>query len=158
LFYLALLLTLLVAGTILWQVASTVGITDNVIKLIKKLGDFSTYRIDGGVILKDAALAGLILAFFGAFLNALMCVLYNLISDVVGGVRLEMFDEEVPGRRRRPAAATVPVGANGAPSTPGTPGAPGAPGDGAAPDGNGTHPAPDGRRLSRRERANARTN
>jgi hypothetical protein len=108
LFYLALLLTLLVAGVILWQVAATVGVTDNLIKLIKKLGDFSSYKINGGTILKDAALAGLILAVFGAFLNALVCVLYNLISDVVGGIRVDMFDEEVPARRSR--AAKRPAG------------------------------------------------
>jgi hypothetical protein len=116
LFYLALLLTLLVAGAILWQVAATVGITDNLIKLIKKLGDFSSYKINGGVILKDAALAGLILAVFGAFLNALVCVLYNLISDVVGGIRVDMFDEEMPARRGR--AAPRPAGRAAAPVPP----------------------------------------
>src|SRR5579871_2378134 len=154
LFYLALLLTFLVAGVILWQVAATVGITDNLIKLIKKLGDFSSYSINGGVILKDAAIAGLILAVFGAFLNALVCVLYNLISDVVGGIRLEMFDEELPARRGRSgggatarATAAVPAAgvageAVGVAATTALP----VDGDGnGSGNGNGSGPHPNGR-------------
>jgi hypothetical protein len=165
LFYLALLLTFLVAGVILWQVASTVGITDNLIKLIKKLGDFSSYKINGGVILKDAAIAGLILAVFGGFLNALVCILYNLISDVVGGIRLEMFDEELPAGRgragsRAEAKAKVPAVAMdgaGVAATAALPlGGDGNGSDGNGSDGNGSGSQPNGR-PSRRERAQAQT-
>ena len=168
LFYFALLLTCLVAGVILWQVAATVGITDNLIKLIKKLGDFSSYQINGGVILRDVAFAGVILAIFGACLNALMCILYNLISDVVGGIRFEMFDEELPVRRGRAAAqkaATASVAISGggseevgmAASTATPPGdGVGSPDGNGSTDGNGTGKAP-ADRPSRRQRAQPQT-
>ena len=163
------------AGVILWQVAATVGITDNIIKLIKKLGDFSSYQINGGVILRDVAFAGVILAIFGACLNALMCVLYNLISDVVGGIRFEMFDEELPARRGRTAGqktatATASVSGAGpeefgvAASTARSPGADGngsvdgngSPDSHGSPDGNGAGKTPAGR-PARGQRAQAQT-
>jgi hypothetical protein len=163
LFYFALLLTFLVAGVILWQIASTVGITGNLIKLIKKLGDFSSYQINGGVILRDVALAGAVLAVFGALLNALMCVLYNLISDVVGGIRFEMFDEELPARRQRAGQKTVtaaaPLSGTEAPAIAAATAMPSGSADGSgngSGDGNGTGKTPAGW-PSRREPAQAPT-
>jgi hypothetical protein len=130
LFYLSLLVTFLVAGVILWQVAAAAGFTDNLAKLIRSLFDLTSYKFHGKVIFRNVAIGGGVLAVFGSFLNALMCVLYNLISDVVGGISVVLVGEDVERPATAPAAATVAT--------------------------NGSSAAP-AARPSRRERAKART-
>ena len=107
LFYLSLLVTFLVAGVILWQVAAAAGFTNNLAKLIRSLFDLTSYKFHGKVIFRNAAIGGGVLAVFGSFLNALMCVLYNLISDVVGGISVVLMGEDVERSAAAPPSVTV---------------------------------------------------
>ena len=51
-------------------------------------------------IFRIAAVGGLVLVLAGSGLTVLGAVLFNLISDVTGGVRLTVVEEETPARGR----------------------------------------------------------
>ncbi len=98
LFYLCLLVVSLVAGLLLWAAASTTGVIDNFERFIKELFAFQTFSIDGALIFRSTLIGGLVLVLLGSGFNVLMAVIYNLTSDVVGGIEVAVLEEE-PNRR-----------------------------------------------------------
>jgi hypothetical protein len=98
LFYASLLVVFLVAGVLLWIVASLTGVVDNVETFIKDLFALDSFRFVGFKLLLGTVLGGAVLVVLGTGLNMLMAVLYNLISDVVGGVEVTVLEED-PGSR-----------------------------------------------------------
>ena len=99
LFYFALYCVLLVAGAILWAVATATGLRENVESFIADLIASGKFEFVGGELFRAAAIGGVILVVLGAAANVLLAVLYNLISEVVGGVSL-VVEEIVPRARR----------------------------------------------------------
>jgi len=113
LFYLSILLVVLVAGFALWEVASATGVRDNAENFVGELvgagpatdaaqstanSQDNNYRFRGGRILEASALGGLVLVVVGTGANVLLVVLYNLISDVVGGVEITVLEEDTSSR------------------------------------------------------------
>ncbi len=103
-FYFCLFLIVMVAGVILWNIASQSGTIDNLESLVEELGSFETFRFEGDTVFRASALAGLILVITGTGLNVLLAVLFNLISDLVGGLRLTVIEEKTVRRVRREEA------------------------------------------------------
>jgi hypothetical protein len=122
-FYLSICLVVLVAGVVLWQVANSTGVRDNVEGFMGELigaegcgtdesssatttaggsgdaaSDECTYELRGGRILRASAIGGLVLVVVGTGANVLLVVLYNLISDVVGGVEITVLEEDTTSR------------------------------------------------------------
>jgi hypothetical protein len=108
---------LLTAGVLLWNVASNTGTIDNVERWFTQFG-WETYELKGGEIYHNAWIAGLfgVIGLTGA--AVLAATLFNLISDLVGGVRVTVLEEEVVERTtsrnerfmiRRPVEAAPPV-------------------------------------------------
>ena len=93
----------MVAGVVLWRVADGAGVIENVESFIEDLGAFETYRFEPDLIFQAYALGGAVLAVLATGLIALGAVLFNLISDLVGGIRLTVIEEpgSLPTRRRR---------------------------------------------------------
>ncbi|HUP70461.1 MAG TPA: DUF3566 domain-containing protein [Acidimicrobiales bacterium] len=98
LFYLCLLVVSLVAGLLLWAAASTTGVIDNFERFIKELFAFQTFSINGALIFRSTLIGGLVMVLLGSGFNVLMAVIYNLTSDVVGGIEVAVLEEE-PTRR-----------------------------------------------------------
>lgn len=94
LFYLSLYIVLLVAGIVLWSVASVFGVIDNIEDFTKELFGFEQFSFRAGVILRGSLAGGLIVVLIGTGMNLLAAVLYNLIADVVGGVEVAIVEEE----------------------------------------------------------------
>jgi hypothetical protein len=94
LFYSCLFVVFMVAGTILWNLAGAAGTIASVESFIKDIGAFKTFSFSGGTIFRASFLAGLILVIAGSGLNVLLTVLFNLISDLVGGIRVSVIEEE----------------------------------------------------------------
>ncbi len=90
----------LVAGVLLWQVAYATGTIDNVEKFFEGFG-WETFKFNGGQIYHNAWIAGLFVAVGLTGLAVLMATLFNLITDLVGGIRLSVLEEEVRGRAER---------------------------------------------------------
>ena len=104
-FYACLWVILLVAGFMIWGVADSSGTIERLESLIVDLFQLDQFTIDAGQVFQGYALAGLALAIAGTTFNVLMCLLFNLISDLTGGLRITMIEEEtarpMPSRRVR---------------------------------------------------------
>jgi hypothetical protein len=105
LFFLSLVLVLLIAGVILWAAGSSVGAIGSVEKFMRAIG-FEDFRFVGTQLLRGFTAAGLVLVLLGTGLSVLVAVIYNLISDVVGGIELTVLEEDL-----RPVAAPTRVAA-----------------------------------------------
>lgn len=97
LLYLCLLVVALVAGTLLWIVAAAAGAIGNIETFIQGIG-FDNFRFLGFQLLQAMVLSGLVLVLLGTGVNVLVAVLYNLISDVVGGIEVSVLEEDQPHR------------------------------------------------------------
>ena len=85
---------LLTAGVLLWNVAVNTGTVDNVERWFTQFG-WETYELKGGEIFHNAWIAGLFGVVGLTGLCVLAATLFNLISDMVGGVRVTVLEEEV---------------------------------------------------------------
>jgi len=95
-YYLALFVVLLVAGMLLWAGATAVGVVGNIEGFMVDIG-FEDFRFIPSELLGGFALAGLVLVVAGTFANVLLTALFNLMSDVVGGVKLTLQEDVEAG-------------------------------------------------------------
>jgi hypothetical protein len=98
LLFATLYLVILVAGLVLWAAATATGLRENIEKFIGDLIASDDFRILGPTMLRASVVGGLVLVVLGTGANVLFAVLYNLISDVIGGITVVF--EERPTRRR----------------------------------------------------------
>ena len=63
-------------------------------KFIKDLFSLDSFHLAGTAILEATAIGGLVLVIIGTGCNVLVAVIYNLISDVVGGVEVTVLEED----------------------------------------------------------------
>lgn len=106
-FYLCMYVVAMVAGVILWRLADNAGAIENVEKLILNMGAFETFQFEPDLIFEGAALIGAVLVVVATGLTVLAAVLFNLISDLVGGIRMTVIEEDGArpiGRERKPKA------------------------------------------------------
>jgi hypothetical protein len=96
-FYLCVCLVLLVAGVMLWLGASASGVVGNIEGFFQDAG-FEGFTFSSGVLLRGFALGGLVLVVAGTIANLLLAMLFNLMSDVVGGIRVTL-TEDLRGKR-----------------------------------------------------------
>lgn len=94
----------LVAVVIVWNVINAFGWVSQLEGLTGKLVGGS-FRLDTGTLLRAAVLIDLVTVGGFTIGATLLAVLYNLISDVVGGVNLTV--EEVAGRRDRRLLSSI---------------------------------------------------
>jgi len=91
----------LVAGVLLWNVAYATGTIDNIERGMESTG-WETFELDGGEIFHNAWIGGLFLAVGFTGLAVLTATLFNLITDLVGGVRMTVLEEEVVEKTTSP--------------------------------------------------------
>ena len=87
----------LTAGVLLWNVAYTTGTIDNVQRFFESFG-WDTFRFKGGELYHNAWIAGLFASLGLTGLIVLTATLFNLITDLVGGIRITVLEEEVVER------------------------------------------------------------
>jgi hypothetical protein len=100
-FNLVLYVVLLTAGVLLWNVAYATGTIDNLERFFESFG-WSEFEFDGGAIYHSAWIAGLFGVIGLTGVAVLGATLFNLITDLVGGVRLTVLEEEVVERTASP--------------------------------------------------------
>ncbi|MET0908942.1 MAG: DUF3566 domain-containing protein [Ilumatobacteraceae bacterium] len=91
----------LVAGVLLWNVANATGTVDNVERFFESFG-WATFEFTGGEIYHSAWTAGIFLVIGFTGLAVLAATMFNLITDLVGGVRFTVLEEEVVEARTSP--------------------------------------------------------
>jgi hypothetical protein len=115
-FYFCLWVILLIAGVILWSFAVGSGTVDNVENFVTELFALKSFELNADEIFRASAIGGLVLVLAGSGFTVLMSVLFNLISDVTGGVRFTVVEEETARprpKRTRPrhgARLAAPAG------------------------------------------------
>ena len=98
---LVLYLIVLTAGVLLWNVAYATGTVDNVERFFESFG-WSTFEFNGGEIYHNAWIGGLFLVIGFTGLAVLLATMFNLITDLVGGIRFTVLEEEVVEARTSP--------------------------------------------------------
>ena len=105
---------LVVAGVLLWDLANKTGTVDNIQGAVKELFALQTFVIDGKKLFRASWALGAIMVIAGTGLAVTLAVLFNLIADLVGGVRITVLEEEYvareAGSRRRRARDKVQIG------------------------------------------------
>lgn len=84
--------TVILAGILLWAGARSLGAIGNVEKFMRDIG-FEGFRLLPGQLLKAFVAVGVVFTLVSTGFFVVLAVLYNLISDVVGGVQLVVLEE-----------------------------------------------------------------
>ena len=118
---------MLFVGVTLWNLAVNSGLVADVEGFVVELFALESFKVNADQIFRIAAVGGLVLVLAASGLTVLGAVLFNLISDVTGGVRLTVVEEETarprPRRaRRRVLVAAPPPAAPSSGPPPGTAG------------------------------------
>ena len=98
----ALYVVALVTGLLLWNVASATGTIDNIESFLTSFG-WDSFTFKGGQMFTSGALLGLFMVILGTGLWVLAAVIFNLVTELVGGVRVTVLEEEVVARPPDPS-------------------------------------------------------
>ena len=81
------------AGVLLWRVADSTGTLGNVERWFTQFG-WETFELKGDEVFAAARTIGLFLSIALTGFIVLLATLFNLVSDVVGGLRVSVLEEE----------------------------------------------------------------
>ncbi|MFZ9795358.1 MAG: DUF3566 domain-containing protein [Ilumatobacteraceae bacterium] len=93
-FHLVLFIVSLIAVSLLWSVANSTGTIDNVENFFESFG-WESFAFDGSALFGNFFAFGLLSAILGTGLWVVAAVMFNLITELVGGVRVTVLEEEV---------------------------------------------------------------
>lgn len=93
-FHFALYISLLISSVLLWNVAHATGTVDNVERFMESFG-WETFSFNGEEMFRSLWVIGLLLVFLLTGLAVLAAAVFNLIADLVGGIRVTVLEEEV---------------------------------------------------------------
>jgi hypothetical protein len=103
-FYVLVLAVMLITGVALWNIASDLGTIASLDKLVRSLFALTSFQLNPLAALAWGAAIGSGLCLLGVLMNVVAALLYNLISDVVGGVKITLaVDRDVDERPGPPA-------------------------------------------------------
>jgi hypothetical protein len=102
-FHFVLYLTLLLTGVLLWNVANATGTVDNVERFMESFG-WDTFQFKGGELFHQAWVLGLFVVVGVTGLAILAVTTFNLITDLVGGIRVTILEGK-PEAKKSPKPA-----------------------------------------------------
>ena len=95
----------MISGYLLWRAADRVGTIDGIEGFLEDSGSYDNFQIIGSVVFRVAAISLLVLAIVTVVVVVLAALLFNLISDLTGGIRMTVIDEDlIVAPARRPEA------------------------------------------------------
>jgi hypothetical protein len=100
-FHAALYVVLLITGVLLWNVGSATGTIDNVEQFMESFG-WDSFVFKGGALFQGFAVLGIFGIALGTGIWVLAAVVFNLITELVGGIRVTVLEEEVVARPVEP--------------------------------------------------------
>jgi len=84
----------MVAGVLLWNAAETAGTIADVEQFAAEIFALEDFAFEGEQIFRAVALGGLVVAVAATGFFVLIAILLNLISDLTGGIRVTVVEEE----------------------------------------------------------------
>lgn len=91
------------AGVLLWRAAEESGVVERFESFLTEVGVFETFEIQGDTLFRSASIIGIVMVAAASAIMVVIAILFNLISDLTGGVRVTVLEEDLgrPERRRR---------------------------------------------------------
>ena len=89
-FWMVMLTAVVVASVLLWIFADAFGSLPSIEKSISTLFSLKSFKLHPGQVAFYTFLGGLVISIAGVFANVLFALIYNLIADVVGGVKVDL--------------------------------------------------------------------
>ena len=105
LFYLCAWGVFLLAGSILWNVANSLDYVQRFENFVLEIFNYETFTINGDELFRWYFWLGLFSVLVLTVLTVVLCLLYNLISVLVGGLRVTLVEEETVRFRQSPGQA-----------------------------------------------------
>ena len=93
-FYLCALIVILVAGVMLWWIASAAGVVASVESFVGELVNNKDFRLLSWEVLRAATLIGLVLVCLMTVVTVLAAAFYNLFSELLGGIEVTVVEQE----------------------------------------------------------------
>ncbi len=90
LFYLCVMVVIVGAMTILYAILGAIGALDSLTRLIRDLFADQSFEIHGDWLFSRGVAIGLGLVVLWTLINVFVVFLYNLLSDVVGGIEVTL--------------------------------------------------------------------
>jgi Transmembrane domain of unknown function (DUF3566) len=90
LFYLCVMVVIIGAMMILYAIVGAIGALDSLTRLIRDLFADQSFEIHGGWLFSRGLSIGLALVVLWSLINVFVVFLYNLLSDVVGGIEVTL--------------------------------------------------------------------
>jgi len=90
LFYLCVMAVIIGAMMILYAILGAIGALDSLTRLIRDLFADQSFQIHGGWLFSRGLSIGLALVVLWTLINVFIVFLYNLLSDVVGGIEVTL--------------------------------------------------------------------
>lgn len=87
-------LTVLIAAVVLWTVARNAGTIADVERFVNSSLSLQDWKLDGEFIFRQFGLVTLLLALGFAAATVVASLVFNLISDIIGGVWISVIEEE----------------------------------------------------------------
>ncbi|MDG2427630.1 MAG: DUF3566 domain-containing protein [Acidimicrobiales bacterium] len=112
-FYLCVWGLLVIATRMLWSAAEEAGTISKIESFIEELFALESFVFDSAQIFRIFVLGGLVLVVGWIGVTVVLVVLFNLISDLTGGIRFTMVEEETAVRQRRLRRGDILVGNTG---------------------------------------------
>jgi hypothetical protein len=93
-FYMSALIVMLLAGVVLWWIASAVGAIHNIEDFVGKIVDDPHFHFLSFEVLRGATLIGLVIVCVLVVLTVLAAAFYNLFSELTGGLEVTVVEHE----------------------------------------------------------------
>ncbi len=94
LFFLSLWLVFMIAAVIVWAVARGSGTVAKVETFVQSNLSVTDWKLNGDFLFRQFGLVGLILTFASTVAATIATLVFNLISDIIGGVWVTVIEEE----------------------------------------------------------------
>ena len=93
-FYLCALIVMLVAGVMLWWIASAAGVVASIESFVGQLVNNKDFRLLSWEVLRSATLIGLVVVCLLTVITVLAAAFYNLFSKLLGGIEVTVVEQE----------------------------------------------------------------
>ena len=100
-FYLCVWGMSVIAFSMIWGAASDAGTIQKFESFIEQLFALETFEFNAEQIFRIFILGGLVMVVGGTAITVVLVVVFNLISDLMGGIRITVIEEETAVRHRK---------------------------------------------------------
>ncbi len=100
-FHFVLYIVVMVSLILLWNVANATGTINNIENFLESFG-WDSFEFNGGELFRNVWIIGLFAVVLATGLWVLLAVVFNLITELVGGIRVSVLEEEVVERVGEP--------------------------------------------------------